>query len=261
MARPVLALLTDFGTRDHYAGTMKGVVLAMCPEATLVDIRHEIPPHDVLAGALSWPRATGTFPRARSSSPWSIPASDRRGAAIAAEAGDYRFVAPDNGVLTAVLRETPRPGSSSSPNAAVRAATVSRTFEGRDRSRRPRAGSRRGRPGRARAAGGLPVSHRLAEPGGPGREPRGTHPRRRSVRQPRHEHRSARRSRRFVGRTSVRRRSRWSRASAGRDLRRDRDDEVCALFGSSDCLELAAHRGRRPAARAWTGRLGARAAA
>ena len=38
MARPVVALLTDFGLRDHYVGTMKGVVLSVCPDATLVDI-------------------------------------------------------------------------------------------------------------------------------------------------------------------------------------------------------------------------------
>ena len=52
MARPVIALLTDFGTRDHYAGAIKAVVLSVCPDATLVDIGHEIPPHDVLAGTL-----------------------------------------------------------------------------------------------------------------------------------------------------------------------------------------------------------------
>jgi len=51
MARSVIALVTDFGTRDHYAGTMKGVVLGICPDVTLVDITHEVPPHDVAAGA------------------------------------------------------------------------------------------------------------------------------------------------------------------------------------------------------------------
>ena len=35
MSRPIIALLTDFGTADHYAGTMKGVVLALCPDVTL----------------------------------------------------------------------------------------------------------------------------------------------------------------------------------------------------------------------------------
>src|SRR5213594_356557 len=62
MARSVIALLTDFGTRDHYAGTMKGVALGVCPDATLVDISHEVPPHDVLAGALELAACYRYFP-------------------------------------------------------------------------------------------------------------------------------------------------------------------------------------------------------
>ncbi len=41
MARPIIALLTDFGLRDHYVAAMKGVVLGVCPDATLVDISHD----------------------------------------------------------------------------------------------------------------------------------------------------------------------------------------------------------------------------
>ena len=52
MARPVIALLTDFGTRDHYVGAMKGVALGICPDITFVDISHDVRPHDVHAGAL-----------------------------------------------------------------------------------------------------------------------------------------------------------------------------------------------------------------
>ena len=63
MGRPVVALLTDFGTRDHYAGTLKGVVLGVCPDATLVDIGHEIPAHDVMAGALELAACYRYFPR------------------------------------------------------------------------------------------------------------------------------------------------------------------------------------------------------
>ena len=62
MARPVIALLTDFGTRDHYAGTMKGVALAICPDVTLVDVTHEVPPHDVHAGALELAACYRYFP-------------------------------------------------------------------------------------------------------------------------------------------------------------------------------------------------------
>ena len=107
MSRPVIAFLTDFGTRDHYAGTMKGVALGICPEATLVDISHEVPAHDVLAGALELAAAYRYFPAGTIFVAVVDPGvgSARRG--IAAEAGDYRFVAPDNGVLTGVLADHP----------------------------------------------------------------------------------------------------------------------------------------------------------
>ncbi len=133
MSRPLIALLSDFGTRDHYAGAMKGVVLSVCPDATLVDIGHDVPPHDVLAGALELAACYRYFPTGTVFLVVVDPGvgSARRG--IAAEAGDYRFVAPDNGVLTAVFRETsPRKVVELTERKYARP-TVSRTFEGRDR--------------------------------------------------------------------------------------------------------------------------------
>ncbi|MDH4066844.1 MAG: SAM-dependent chlorinase/fluorinase, partial [Acidobacteriota bacterium] len=62
MARPVVALLTDFGSADHYAGAMKGVVLTVCPDAALVDIAHDLPPHDVVAAALELGACYRYFP-------------------------------------------------------------------------------------------------------------------------------------------------------------------------------------------------------
>ena len=121
MARPVIALLTDFGTRDHYAGTMKGVALGICPEASFVDITHDIAPHDVLGGALELAASYKYFPAGTIFLVVVDPGVGSSRRPLAAEAGGYRFVAPDNGVLTLAFKE-PRPGaSSSSPNAAMRA--------------------------------------------------------------------------------------------------------------------------------------------
>ena len=133
MSRPVIALLTDFGTRDHYAGTMKGVALGICPDATLVDISHEIPAHDVLAGALELAAAYRYFPAGTIFLAVVDPGvgSARRG--IAAEAGDYRFVAPDNGVLTGVLADHPAKRVVELTARKYALPTTSRTFEGRDR--------------------------------------------------------------------------------------------------------------------------------
>ncbi len=131
--RPVIALLSDFGTRDHYAGTMKGVMIGICPDLTLLDITHDITPHDVVEGALQLAASYRYFPAGTIFLAIVDPGvgSLRRG--IAAEAGDYRFVAPDNGVLTAVLRELPPKRIVELTERRYARPTGSRTFEGRDR--------------------------------------------------------------------------------------------------------------------------------
>ena len=61
-ARPVLALLTDFGTRDPYVGAMKGAALSVCADATLVDLTHDIAAHDVAEAARHLAAAAPYFP-------------------------------------------------------------------------------------------------------------------------------------------------------------------------------------------------------
>jgi hypothetical protein len=133
MPRPVIALLTDFGVRDHYAGTMKGVILGICPDVTLVDISHEVPPHDVLAGALELAASYQYFPAGTIFLAVVDPGvgSPRRG--IAAEVGDHKFVAPDNGVLSLVAAAHPPKRVVDLSERRYARPTVSRTFEGRDR--------------------------------------------------------------------------------------------------------------------------------
>jgi S-adenosylmethionine hydrolase len=133
MARPVIALMSDFGTSDHYAGTMKGVILGICPDAELVDISHDIPPHDVVTAAIELAATYKYFPAGTIFLTVVDPGvgSARRG--LAAETGDHRFVAPDNGVLSAVFQEAaPRRVVELTERRYARP-TVSRTFEGRDR--------------------------------------------------------------------------------------------------------------------------------
>src|SRR5262249_29684435 len=103
MARPVIALLTDFGLRDHYTGTMKGVALGICPDAALIDITHELPPQCGLGVGFELAASFRYFPAGTIFLVVVDPGvgSTRRG--LAAEAGDYKFVAPDNGVLTIVF--------------------------------------------------------------------------------------------------------------------------------------------------------------
>ena len=131
--RPVVALLTDFGSRDHYAGTMKGVILGICPDATLVDITHDVPPHDVLTAALELSASYRFFPAGTIFLVVVDPGVGSSRRPLAAEAGDYRFVAPDNGVLSAVFKDTPPKRVVELTERRFARPTISRTFEGRDR--------------------------------------------------------------------------------------------------------------------------------
>jgi S-adenosyl-L-methionine hydrolase (adenosine-forming) len=133
MARPVIALLSDFGLRDHYAGTMKAVVLGICPDVTLVDISHDIPPHDVLTAALELGASYRYFPPGTIFLVVVDPGVGSVRRAIAADTGDYRFVAPDNGVLTVVFKDAPPRRIVELTERRYARPTVSRTFEGRDR--------------------------------------------------------------------------------------------------------------------------------
>lgn len=133
VTRPVIALLTDFGTRDHFVAAMKGVVLGICPDATLVDISHDIARHDILGGALELEAVVPYLPPGTVVVAVVDPGvgSDRRGVAI--EAGDLRLVGPDNGLLSrAAASRSPRRAVTLN-NPAFARASVSRTFEGRDR--------------------------------------------------------------------------------------------------------------------------------
>lgn len=133
MTRPCLAWLTDFGTRDHYVGTMKGVALGICADASLVDISHDIDPQDVLAGALELTAAYRYFPAQTVFVVVIDPGVGSSRRAIAAECGEWRFVAPDNGVLSLVFAETPPARVVELRERRYARAAISRTFEGRDR--------------------------------------------------------------------------------------------------------------------------------
>src|SRR4051794_11415545 len=133
MSRPVIALLTDFGLRDHYTGTMKGVALGICRDITFVDITHDIPPHDVVTAGLELAAAYRYFPAGTIFLVVVDPGVGSARRAIAAEAGGYQFVAPDNGVLSVVFDGLPPERIVELTNDRYARPSQSRTFEGRDR--------------------------------------------------------------------------------------------------------------------------------
>jgi S-adenosyl-L-methionine hydrolase (adenosine-forming) len=126
----VVTFTTDFGLRDSYAGAMKGVVLSLAPDAVLVDLTHEIPRHDVVAGAMVLEQAAPFFPIGSVHVAVVDPGVGGERADVVIEAGGRAFVGPDNGVLSLAARG-PR-AAYRIDNPQFRAAKVSPTFHGRD---------------------------------------------------------------------------------------------------------------------------------
>jgi S-adenosylmethionine hydrolase len=126
----IVTLTTDFGVRDGYVGAMKGVVLSMAPQATLVDITHGVPAHDVAAGAVALAQAAALFPIGTIHVAVVDPGVGGARADLVVEAEGRFFVGPDNGVLSMAARGPRRIYRIEA--AAFRREPVSPTFHGRD---------------------------------------------------------------------------------------------------------------------------------
>ncbi len=103
MRQPLITLTTDFGSVDHYVGTMKGVILGIEPRARIVDISHEVQPFTVPDGAYVICQAYRYFPRRSIHVVVVDPGVGSARRPILAEAGGHYFIAPDNGVLSMVF--------------------------------------------------------------------------------------------------------------------------------------------------------------
>jgi S-adenosyl-L-methionine hydrolase (adenosine-forming) len=128
----ILTLTSDFGTDGPYVAAMKGIVLSLAPGTQLVDVSHRIAPQNVLEGAFVLAGVVDAFPSGTVHLVVVDPGvgTDRR--LIAARVADQWFVAPDNGVLTGVVRGRPADLIREISNPAIRRREVSRTFHGRD---------------------------------------------------------------------------------------------------------------------------------
>jgi S-adenosylmethionine hydrolase len=129
IARPVVTLLTDFGTADPFVGMMKGVIAGTCPTANVVDITHGVPPQDIRSGAFFLERSFRYFPKGTVHVAVVDPGVGTSRAAIAVSAEGHLFVGPDNGVLSLAAG---RGRAVSLTRRDYFLSRVSNTFHGRD---------------------------------------------------------------------------------------------------------------------------------
>lgn len=129
---PIIALLTDFGTKDIYIGVMKGVILNICPDAQIVDLTHEIEPQDITGGALALWGGFRYFPKGTVFCAVVDPGVGTQRRAIAIATPEHFFVGPDNGLLWWAISESGIVSVVELRNSAYFLPVISRTFHGRD---------------------------------------------------------------------------------------------------------------------------------
>ena len=132
MTRPILTLTTDFGLGDHFVGTMKGVILGICPQVQIVDISHGVTPFEIGEGAYLIAQAYRYFPKKTVHVVVVDPGVGTARRPILMEAAGQYFVAPDNGVLSMVLAREAGAKFRLISNAKYFLPQVSTTFHGRD---------------------------------------------------------------------------------------------------------------------------------
>jgi S-adenosylmethionine hydrolase len=128
----ILTLTTDFGSRDWFVGTMKGVILQRAPRVTLVDLTHEIAPGDIRGAAFALRSSCRYFPRGTVHLVVVDPGVGSARAALAARTDGHMLVGPDNGVLSWVVAQGGSTIVRRIENTALFLQPLSNTFHGRD---------------------------------------------------------------------------------------------------------------------------------
>jgi S-adenosylmethionine hydrolase len=132
MANPIITLLTDFGTKDHYVASMKGVILNINPECLLIDITHEVNPHDIEQGAFILANAYSYFPKGTIHLSVVDPGVGGSRKPIVLITHNYFFVGPDNGLLSLVVQKEKVKQVVAITQKKYFLSKVSNTFHGRD---------------------------------------------------------------------------------------------------------------------------------
>src|SRR5437762_181931 len=129
-----VSFLSDYGLTDEFVGVVKSVIRSLAPHATVIDVTHDVPPHDVRAGSLALVRAVQYL------APGVVLAvvdpgvgTDRRAVAVEVAGGEGVFVGPDNGLMASAVAMTGGAGRTVElSNPEYQLPAPGPTFAGRD---------------------------------------------------------------------------------------------------------------------------------
>src|SRR3954469_15734453 len=128
----LITLLTDFGTADYFVGAMKGVILSINGDARIVDLTHEIPPHDIMSGAFTLAAACRNFPAGTIHVAVVDPGVGSARRPILVSSRHQLFVGPDNGLFSFIYQDEADKRVIHLTNESFFRRPVSATFHGRD---------------------------------------------------------------------------------------------------------------------------------
>ena len=131
-ARSIITLLTDFGIRDYFVASMKGVILNINPHAQIVDLSHEVEPHDIAAGAYLLKSCYRYFPDGTVHVAVVDPGVGTSRRPLLISTFRYWFIGPDNGLFSYVCEEESAVEVRHIQNRQYRLDSEGSTFDGRD---------------------------------------------------------------------------------------------------------------------------------
>ncbi len=101
----IITLITDFGSKDYYVALLKGHLLTAAPNAMIVDITHEISPHDIMEGAFFLKNTYNRFPKGTIHIAGVNTYYGPNSRLLVFQHDEYYFVGPNNGLFSLVLSE------------------------------------------------------------------------------------------------------------------------------------------------------------
>ncbi|GMV49299.1 SAM-dependent chlorinase/fluorinase [Nitrospirales bacterium NOB] len=131
-AIPLITLLTDFGDRDYFVASMKGVILNINPQAHIVDLSHQVTPHDVADAAYLLKSCYRYFPDGTIHIAVVDPGVGGTRRPLLLSSSRYFFIGPDNGIFTHIYQEESAVEVRQIENRQYRLDSEGATFDGRD---------------------------------------------------------------------------------------------------------------------------------
>lgn len=129
---PIIALMSDFGLKDWFVASMKGVILSHCHNVQLVDISHEIPKYDINFASILLASTVKYFPKKTVFVAVVDPGVGTSRPGLAIKADDQYYVGPDNGLFSLAIKQARRKRIVQLTNKKYWLKPLSRTFHGRD---------------------------------------------------------------------------------------------------------------------------------